>query len=151
MLHTPPCSYSSWLYKLQCQLNIDNYSSDTQLDLQDPKAVTNPDNWREIKCPAQIELMLKLENQKHFGQAEGNHFTTEPLRSHFNWSASTHQAEEVLEGNYSNRDIDHISQTLLDSFTRVTEVDKLPAKITKEDLSGNFRKWRESTSTSLSG
>ena len=32
--------------------------------------VTNPDNWREIKCPAEIEPMLTLQNQKHFGQAE---------------------------------------------------------------------------------
>ena len=96
---------------------FDNYSSDAPLNLQDPKTVRNPDDWREIKCPAEIELMLKLHNQKHFGQAEGTPFTTEPLRSHFNWSASTHQAELVLQGNYTNRDITHISQTLLDLFT----------------------------------
>ena len=74
--------------------------------------------------------MLTLQKQKHFGQAEGTPFTTKPLRSHFNWSVSTHQTELVLEGNYSDRDIHHISQTLLDSFTRVTDLDKLPAKIT---------------------
>ena len=102
---------------------FDNFSSDTPLDLQDPKTVTKPDDWREIKCPAEIELMLKLHNQKHFGQAEGTPFTREPLRSHFNWSSSTHQAEMVLHGNYSNRDIDHISQLLLESFTKVTDLD----------------------------
>ena len=85
--------------------------SDVPLDLQDPKTVTNPDNWREIKCPAEIELMLIWQNQKHFGQAEGTLFTTEPLQSHFNWSASTHQAELVLQGHYSNHDIDHMFQT----------------------------------------
>ena len=62
---------SSWL-------TFDNYSSDAPLDLQDPKTVTNPDNWREIKCPAEIKFMLTLQNQKHFGQAEGTPFTREP-------------------------------------------------------------------------
>ena len=38
---------------------FDNYSSETPLDLQDPKTVTYPADWRKIKCPAEIELMLK--------------------------------------------------------------------------------------------
>ena len=129
---------------------FDNCSSDAPLDLQDPKTVTNPDDWREVKCPAKIELMLTLRNQTHFGKLKALCLQQKPLRSHFDWSASPYQAELVFEGNYSNRDIDHISQTLLDSFTRVTNLDKLPAKITKEDLSGKFRKWCESTSTSPS-
>ena len=130
---------------------FDNYSSNAPLNLQDPKTVTNRDDWREIKCPTEIELMLKLRNQKRFGQAEGTTFTKEPLQSHFNWSASTHQAELVLHSNYTNCDIDHISQDLLASFTRVTDLDNLPAKVTKEETcQEKFRKWRESTSTSPS-
>ena len=39
---------------------FDNYSSDALLDLQDPKTVTDPDVWSEIKCPAEIKIMLKL-------------------------------------------------------------------------------------------
>ena len=39
---------------------FDNHSSDAPLDLQDPKTVTNPDDLREIKFPAEIKLMLTL-------------------------------------------------------------------------------------------
>ena len=66
------------------------YDPDQPLTLSDPK-LTEPDDWRTVTCPAEIELMLKLWNQKHFGQAEyeGTPFTQEPLRTLFNWSAYT--------------------------------------------------------------
>ena len=115
-----------------------------------------PKLWPTLTIGGRSNVLLRLSSCSHcaikfFGQAEGTLFTTEPLQSHFNWSASTHEAKLVLEGNYSNRDIDHVSQTLLDSFTRVTDLDQFQAKITKEDMSGKFRKWRESMSTSPSG
>ena len=80
---------------------VDTYNPDGRLTLSYPK-LTEPDTWRTVTCPAEIELMLKLRNQKHFSQAEyeGTPFTQEPLQTLFNWSASTHQAKLVLEGNY---------------------------------------------------
>ena len=64
---------------------VDDYNTDQPLTLSDPKFV-DPDNWRTVTCPAEIELMLKLWNQKHFGQAEyeGTPFTQEPLCNIFN-------------------------------------------------------------------
>ena len=44
----------------------DTYDPDKTLTLSDPK-LTEPDNWRTVTCPPEIELMLKLRNQKHFG------------------------------------------------------------------------------------
>ena len=79
----------------------ETYNPDHPLTLSDPK-LTKPDDWRTVTCPTEIELMLTLRNQRHFGQAEyeGTPFTQEPLRTLFNWSASTHQAELVLKGSY---------------------------------------------------
>mmetsp|Transcript_21510 Transcript_21510/g.47643 ORF Transcript_21510/g.47643 Transcript_21510/m.47643 type:complete len:138 (+) Transcript_21510:294-707(+) len=97
------------------------YNPDQPLTLSDPK-LKETDDWRTVICPAEIELMLKLRNQKHFGQAEyeGTPFTQEPLRTLFNGSASTHQAELVLEGTYSNTEINSVCHSLLDSLTRST-------------------------------
>ena len=103
--------------------------------------------------PTEIELMLTLRNQRHFGQAKykGTPFPQEPLRTLFNWSASTHQAELVLEGSYTNEEIDSVCQSLLDSMTRSTPLDELKATVSIQDMRGKFKKWREYTSTSPSG
>ena len=97
--------------------------------------------------------MLKLRNQKHFRQTEyeDTPFTQEPLRTLFNWSASTHQAEFVFEGNYSNTEIDSVYHSLLDSLTRSTPLDDLDAKVTLKQMRGKFKKWRETNYTSPSG
>ena len=97
--------------------------------------------------------MLKVQNQKHFGQAEyeDTPFTQEPLRTLFNWSAFTHQAELILEGNYSNMEIDSVCSSLLDSLTRSTPLNDLQAGVTLKHMQGKFKKWRETTSTSPSG
>ena len=80
--------------------------------------------------------MLKIRNQKHFGQAkyEGTPFTKEPLHTLFNWSASTHQVELVLEGAYSNTKIDSVCHSLLDSLTRSTPLDDLDTKVTLKQM-----------------
>jgi hypothetical protein len=48
----------------------------------------------------EIEFLLRLRNQRHFGQAEtdGTPFTVESIKHKFNWSASTNEAELVLKG-----------------------------------------------------
>jgi hypothetical protein len=64
-------------------------------------------NWRDINCPKEIELLLRLQNQRHFGQAEseGTPFTTPRMKHKFNWSASTCEAELVLEGDYTDEEL----------------------------------------------
>jgi hypothetical protein len=49
-----------------------------QYEFEDPKKTSN---WRDINCPKEIEFSLRLQNQRHFGQAEseGTQFTT-PMR-----------------------------------------------------------------------
>ena len=119
----------------------ETYSPDQPLTLSDPK-LTEPDDWRTVTCPTEIELMLTLCNKRHFGQAEyeGTPFMQEPLRTLFNWSASTHQAELVLEGFYTNDEIDSVCQSLLDSMTRSTPLDELKATVSVQDFRGKFKK-----------
>ena len=117
----------------------------------DPK-LTEPDDWRTVTCPAEIKLMLKLWNQRHFGQAEyeGTPFTQEPLQTLFNWSASTHQAE-LVQVNYSSPEINSVCCSLLDPLTRFTPLEDLQADVTLKQMRGKFKTWRKTTSTSPSG
>ena len=130
----------------------DAYNPDHPLTLSDPK-LTKSDGWRTITCPAEIKLMLKLRNQHHFSHSEykGTPFTQDPLRTLFNWSASTHQAKLVLEGKYSNKEIDSVCHSLLDSLTQSDPLDNLEATLSLKQMRGKFKNWRETLSTSPSG
>jgi hypothetical protein len=133
----------------------DEYDETAKYTLEHPKTIDQKDDdlWREANCPKGIEFLIRLRNQRHFGQAEtdGTPFTTDAMKHKFIWNASSEEAELVLEGNYTNEDISEISQLMLDNMTRVTEADDRPQYITHTEFSGKFRVWRESTSTSPSG
>jgi hypothetical protein len=133
----------------------DEYDESAEYILDDPKLIDQQDDtqWREANCPKEIEFLIRLRNQRHFGQAEtdGTPFTTETMKHKFNWNASTEEAELVLEGNYTDDDISDISRLLLDNMTRITEADDRPQFVTAHEFTGKFRVWRESTSTSPSG
>ena len=118
--------------------------------LSDPKLAQD---WWEVKCPTEIEFLIKLRNQRHFGQAEHDKtpFTQEPLHSRLNWSTSTGTADLILEGNYSPNDIDDISQLFLTHCKKATALDSLHHLVSLQDFKSKFTKWSESTSTSPSG
>jgi hypothetical protein len=128
---------------------------DIMITLEDPKTVDKDDNtlWTEMNDPKEVEFYLRLRNRRHFGQSEHEKipFTQEPLKTKFNWSASTGVAEKVLHGDYSDEDLEEIQRLFVDNCQRVTELDSLSPKITIEDLKGKFTNWRENTSTSSSG
>jgi hypothetical protein len=131
------------------------YDDEADYDLEDPK-VTNqkdPSKWKEINCPKEIEFLLRLRNQRHFGQAEsdGTPFTKEAMKHKFNWSASTNEAELVLKGEYNDEELSDITRLFLDNMTRITEAEEAPKFLTRKEFTGKFKVWRESTSTSPSG
>ena len=134
---------------------FEEYDDDQEYNLEDPKTTNPKDNnqWREETCPKEIEFLLRLRNQRHFGQAEtdGTPFTTESMKHKFNWNATTQQAELVLKGEYADEEISEITRLLLDNMTRITELDEPAKYITRKDFKGKFKSWRESTSTSPSG
>ena len=69
------------------------------ITLEDPKTVDDddPSLWIEENDPKVVEFFLRLRNRRHFGQSEHEKtpFTQEPLKTKFNWSATTGVAEKV--------------------------------------------------------
>ena len=121
-----------------------------EYDLEDPKKVKDESAWREVNCPKEIEFLLRLRNQRHFGQAKGTLFTMSTMKKRFNWSTLTVKAEMVLEGEYSEPELDEIQQLFFDNLTRVIETDKLVKLIIREEFRGKMKALRESMSTSPS-
>jgi hypothetical protein len=135
---------------------MEEYDDNIEYNMEDPKAVDqrkDPSLWKEVNCPKEIEFLLRLRNQRHFGQAEtdGTPFTTEDMKHKFNWSASTNEAELVLKGEFNGEEVTEIARLMLDNTTRVTEVEDNVRFVTKKEFTGKFKSWRESTSTSPSG
>jgi len=92
---------------------LEAYDDAQDYILEDPKKVDarDPSKWQEVNCPREIEFLLRLRNQRHFGQAEteGTPFTTEHMKSKFNWNATTNEAELVLKGDFDDVDLSEIS------------------------------------------
>jgi hypothetical protein len=46
-----------------------DYDDAEDYDLEDPKSTNqkDPSKWREVNCPKEIEFLLRLQNQWHFG------------------------------------------------------------------------------------
>jgi hypothetical protein len=137
---------------------MDEYNDAEDYNLEDPKAVDQEsprDNskWKEVNCPKEIEFLFQLRNQRHFGQAETDRtlFTKEDMKHKINWSASTEEAELVLKGEFESEELTEIARLMLDNLTRVTGVEDNVRFVTKKEITGKFKAWRESTSTSTRG
>ena len=96
---------------------------------------------------------MKIRNRQHFGQAEteGTPMATPRMKKNNSIGAPPPAAELVLEGDYKDKELDSISQLMLDNFTRVTDLDSLPQYITMDKFQGKMKVWRENVSTSPSG
>jgi hypothetical protein len=131
------------------------YDDEIDYGLEDPKITNQKEasQLKEVNCPKEIEFLLRLRNQRHFGQAEsdGTPFTKESMKHKFNWSASTNEAELVLKGEYNDKELSDITRLFLDNMTRITETEVAPKFLTLKEFTGKFKVWRESTSTSPSG
>ena len=106
--------------------------------------------------PAEIEFFLLKRNQLHFGQSEheGTPFTAEPMKEKFDWSTSTKEAEEVLEGTYKTEDdpeLTEIMKLILTNCVQIAPPKKSTPEITVAQLRGKMKVWREGTTTSPSG
>jgi hypothetical protein len=49
-----------------------DYEDAEDYDLEDPKSTNqkDPSKWSQVNCPKEIEFLLRLRNQRHFGQVE---------------------------------------------------------------------------------
>ena len=73
------------------------------------------------------------------------------MKKKFDWQASTKEAEAVLNGNYVDADLSEVEQLFIHNLQRVTRTDSSSNLLTYEEFKGNFKMWRESTTTSPSG
>ena len=86
------------------------YDENRVYQLEDPKTLKREDQWREVNNPDEIEFLLRIRNQRHFGQAEtdGTPFTTEAMKKKFDWQATTMETEAVLNGNYADANLSEV-------------------------------------------
>ena len=78
------------------------YDESQEHELKDPKKAYT---LERSQLSARSRISLQLRNQGHFNQAEteGTPFTTEDMKSKFNWNATIKEAELVLEGEYKTQ------------------------------------------------
>jgi hypothetical protein len=104
-----------------------------------------------MTLPDKITKYLTARNQRHFGQAQGTPFAVGPLAELITWQADTDTAELILQGDYTNDELDDITQLLLKHCQSVSTPDAVKPELTIEDFTAKLRVWQESTSTSPSG
>ena len=131
------------------------YDEEIEYELEDPKTVNPSDTnlWRTATCPDEIEFVLRLRNQRHFGQAEtdGTLFTTKSMKEKFDWAGSTDEADMTLNGTYVDADMSSAQQLFTKNLVRVTDPDASTQTLTYKEFRSKMKIWRESTSTSPSG
>lgn len=74
---------------------------------ENPKTCTE---WRTLTVPHEVETALLERNRKHFGQAKGTPFTVAPLSEMVDFTACTHTADLILEGNFQDETLDTTTQ-----------------------------------------
>jgi hypothetical protein len=115
----------------------------------DPSKV---DSWELVHDHEEMQQLIQTQNIQHFGQAHRSPFTIPPL-SKLKWQANSIEAKEILSGTIptgflqGNPYVDHILQYIANRET-LPDID---THITPEQMSRELKKWRETTSTSLSG
>jgi hypothetical protein len=107
--------------------------------------------FKTVTIPEEINLYLRARNQRHFGQAEGTPFTRAPLAEIISWEGDTHAADMILRGEYSNDELDDITQLLLKHCQYVSSPDVIKPELSLAEFTGKLCIWRESTSMSPSG
>eukprot|EP00980_Cylindrotheca_fusiformis_P006938 scaffold1446_cov73-Cylindrotheca_fusiformis.AAC.1 len=103
-----------------------------------------------------MEFYIQMRNRLHFGQAQGTPFTTDSLRNDIDWSATSPEAENILNGGYQlapmeyhmhdDEDMDIPLHELVQQATPLST-----PEISLEELRGRIKCWNERTTTSPSG
>ena len=131
-------SYASQLNHIQVPEN----------EFANPKEATN---WITVTSPAEIENYLLNRNRTHFGQALGTFPTISPFREHVDWSASTLESNEILDGEFNDDELEGVSKLLIEFLGKTTQLDSVPSFVADDEWIGKIKSWKESTSTSPSG
>eukprot|EP00957_Ditylum_brightwellii_P159274 12123623-Ditylum_brightwellii.AAC.1 len=104
-----------------------------------------------VETPKEITTYLKLWNQIHFVQAHGMPFTTPLLSVEFGLAANSVTSELVLEGDYSNSELDVFQQKLLEHCKKEHDTALIGEEVQINERKDKIRVWKERTTTSPSG
>ena len=105
---------------------------------QEPARITDPET---------VTKRLIDRNTNHFGAAHGTPFTVPPLSSDLNWSAMSPTHKCILQGTFSPYN-DPLTNRLLHRLKQ--QISPGQPTITIRELIKRLRRWKESTTTSLS-
>ena len=73
------------------------------------------------------------------------------MKKKFDWSASTQEAELILNGEYSDEELTNVQQMFLNNMQQISQNEISTNSITTDEFDSKMRKWKETTSTSPSG
>jgi hypothetical protein len=103
--------------------------------------------------PVEIRQALICRNRLHFGQAHGTFPTIPPFTNAVDWTASTPDADAILEGAlpFADDELDETSTLFLHQFQLSTALNSISSAATEREWVGKMKGWRETTTTSPSG
>ena len=108
--------------------------------------MTQGPQWDTVYKPPKIEKLVLAQHKKHFSQAHGSDFTTEPLRSLINDECTSKFATEILAGTATINDlpIQETTKTLLHHLKWKTTTDeKTEHPVDTDAMIQGFKKWPE--------
>ena len=101
--------------------------------------------WRSIYDPVVLEALLIERNRKHFAQAKDTPFT-KGILGMIPFSGTGPIADSILDGSITVDD--PVVQLVLNNLKRPEGLEQISPTVTLDEVSGKFRNWKESTSTS---
>ena len=111
--------------------------------------------FKTIHNPIEIDQLLATGNAQHLHQAHGTPFTVEPLRSMIGKDSFTPFTQEILDGtaNFDNLQISDNIKSYLQNLKKKKVKGTINNKgtIPINEFKQGYRKWKERTTTSLSG
>ena len=113
-----------------------------------PKTCTE---WKSVELPKEINDYILARNRTHFGQAHGTPWTIPPLSEAIDFDAASATADLILEGDYTNPELDDLTSLMIKHMKRKANLDSIAGEITRQEFEGKIKAWKESTSTSPSG
>jgi hypothetical protein len=115
------------------------------------KLADEPDQWQTITVPQDIEQILLHRNKHHFRQAHGTPLTSSSMHAKIGYKADGYAVDLILSGEYVEDDEMTAATSLLIHHLQAKTAEEIQTTITKEEVLGKLKKWKESTITSPSG
>jgi len=113
-----------------------------------------PDTWLTVTNSQEIDYHLLEHSQSHFGKAHGTPYTVSPLAKLLGYNGLTNFGKQVLHGTAPLNDlpINHHTKLLLTHQQYCMPLHQpIYQEMPYDQLMQGFCKWKEHTSTSLSG